>query len=657
MEATPMSKPIKPTVNSAQASSVGSADSALHQSDSKQAAPKWLGKRVGRFRLQSLIGQGAMGRVFRAEDTTLQRRVALKIIALYDRTGQINPHAERFVTEARAAAALEHPHVVQIYEAGESGKVCYIAMELVEGGSLGELVDSSGPMDVQRACQLIAEAGEALAAAHAVGVIHRDVKPANLMLSRHGRCKVTDFGLAAFDDEMSNSAVSDRKVGTALFVAPEVICGTSADERSDLYSLAATLFYLLTGRPPFLAHTRIDAMRAHLEQPVPDINTLRHHLPNGLAQAITKALDKDPGRRFGSMEQFSRLMRVYSIPLSTPAPAAAPLANNISPQLSTPPEPGLSGSGAAISGSFTSSSTLGGFGSIRSFSNDSAHSSGFLPPTPTARNRLAASDHLAALSEAAAKIDHLAALAEAASHSAAFSSAEFDRANDNPSQIPVATIVQDRRRILGLPLATFTGIAAGLLIAAVSITWTLLHTSPPKANIATAAPIPTPPPVEPILAAEREEPSPSPIAAVAPPVKPTAVLPLVLSPQAASAVPPGVLQPTDIDAMRRIADGKDPAHPDEWAVIQGKVLVAGRSGTGKTFHLRFVQPSGTVQFEVICYQSAGMFEQMDAAFGGDAAKTLLDKTIRVSGKLHVYNGTTVQMVLDTPKRVVIVDKP
>ena len=654
-----MSKPIKPTVNSAQASSIGSADSALHQSDSKQAAPKWLGKRVGRFRLQALIGQGAMGRVFRAEDITLQRRVALKIIALYDRTGQINPHAERFVTEARAAAALEHPHVVQIYEAGESGKVCYIAMELVEGGSLGELVDSSGPMDVHRACQLIAEAGEALAAAHAVGVIHRDVKPANLMLSRHGRCKVTDFGLAAFDDDMSDSAAADRKVGTALFVAPEVICGTSADERSDLYSLAATLFYLLTGRPPFLAHNRIDAMRAHLKQPVPDINTLRQNLPNGLAQAITKALDKDPGRRFASMEQFSRLMRVYSIPLpaSAVAPPPPPPAYNISPlQLSAPSDPGLSGSGAPISGSFTSSSTLGGFGAIRSFSNDSAHSSGFLPPTPTARNRLAASDHLAALSEAAARIDHLAALAEAATHSAAFSSAEVDRANDNASQIPVATIVQDRRRILGLPLATFTGIAAGLLIAALSVTWTLLHASPPKANIAAASPIPTPPPAEPILAADREEPAP-PIAEVAPPVKPTVPLPVTLPPQAASTVPPGVLQPTDIDALRRIADGKDPAHPDEWAVIQGRVLVAGRSGTGKTFHLRFVQPSGTVQFEIICYESTGMFEQMDAAFDGDAAKTLLDKTVRVSGKLHVYNGTTVQMVLDTPKQVVIVDKP
>lgn len=655
-----MSKPVKPSGNPALASSTGAADSVLRQSDSNQAAPKWLGKRVGRFRLQALIGQGAMGRVFRAEDATLQRRVAFKIIALYDRTGQINPHAERFVTEARAAAALEHPHVVQIYEAGESGKVCYIAMELVEGGSLGELVDSSGPMDVHRACQLTAEAGEALAAAHAVGVIHRDVKPANLMLSRHGRCKVTDFGLATFEDDMSDSALSDRnrKVGTALFVAPEVICGTCADERSDLYSLAATLFYLLTGRPPFLAHNRTDAMRAHLEQPVPDIRTLRHNLPDGLAHAITKALDKDPGRRFGSMEQFSRLMRVYSIPLSTPGlPAAPPPANRIAPtQPSTPPESGMSGSGASISGSFTSSSVLGGFGAIRSFSgNDSAYSSGHLSPAPTSMNRLAASDHLAALTEAAARIDHLAALAEAASHSAAFSSAEFTHANPNASQIPVATIVQERRRILGLPLAAFSGIAAGVVIAAIAVAWVLLHNSPPKVNI-TAAPLPTPPPAEPILAADREEPAPPPIAVVAPPVKPVVALPVV-SPQAASTVPPGVLQPTDIDAMRRIADGKDPAHPDEWAVIQGRVLVAGRSGSGKTFHLRFVQPSGTVQFEILCFQSAGMFEQMDAAFGGDAAKTLLDKTVRVSGKLRVYNGTTVQMVLDTPKRVVIVDKP
>src|SRR5206468_5114765 len=108
--------------------------------------------------------------------------------------------ANRFLTEARAAAALEHPHVVQVFEAGEAGNVCFIAMELLEGGSLRELVDASGPLDAHRACQLTAEAAEALAHAHAAGIIHRDIKPANLMLSRHGRCKVTDFGLAVIDD-------------------------------------------------------------------------------------------------------------------------------------------------------------------------------------------------------------------------------------------------------------------------------------------------------------------------------------------------------------------------------------------------------------------------------------------------------------------------
>ena len=158
-----MSKPSKTPgiVPSANGGSAGDSSESDSTTNSKQAAPKWLGKRLGRFRLQALIGQGAMGRVFRADDTTLQRRVALKIISLYDRSGQINPFAERFVNEARAAAALEHPHIVQIYEAGEAGKVCYIAMELVEGGSLAELVDASGPMDVHRACQavLTAEAG------------------------------------------------------------------------------------------------------------------------------------------------------------------------------------------------------------------------------------------------------------------------------------------------------------------------------------------------------------------------------------------------------------------------------------------------------------------------------------------------------------------
>jgi serine/threonine protein kinase len=682
MEATPMSKSSKPSGNAPQINSAGVSGSITQETNSNQAAPKWLGKRLGRFRLQALIGQGAVGRVFRAEDTTLQRRVALKIISLYDRSGQINRDAERFVTEARAAAALEHPHVVQVYEAGESGKVCYIAMELLEGGSLGELVDASGPLDVHRACQLTAEAAEALAAAHAAGVIHRDVKPANLMLSRQGRCKVTDFGLATIDaDDMSAAANADRnrKVGTALFVAPEVICGTGSDERSDMYSLGATLFYLLTGRPPFVAHGRTDAMRAHLEQPVPDVRAFRPGVPDGLAQAITKALDKDPGRRFGSMEQFSRLLRVYTIPIAGAAAAVAPQVPGTSPsQLSGASEAGPSGSGGlGMTGSFASSSdVLGAFGSISTMR--SAHSSDNLPAAPAPQNRFATVDHLTALAAAAAKIDKLAAMAEAAaSNSALQSSSSFNY--PGASQIPVATIVQNRR-ILGLPLAAFGGILGGVAIAAIAVGWVILHNSPTKTN-AIADAVPAPQVAEPILAAEREAPSPPitaaalpkanpPVQVSAPPLTP-AVVPVtvqavapppavavkVTPPTESIAVPPGVLHPWDANALKLIADGKDPAHPDLRTVVQGKVVSAFLSSTGKVFHIRFQGLAAPDAFEVVYFETNNMFEKMDAAFNNDVTAALTGKTIRVSGKLRDYKDTYVQMVPDSPERVVIIDKP
>ncbi len=681
-----MSKSSKPPGNAPQASSASASESATQETNSNQVAPKWLGKRLGRFRLQALIGQGAVGRVFRAEDTTLQRRVALKIISLYDRSGQINRDAERFITEARAAAALEHPHVVQVFEAGEAGKVCYIAMELLEGGSLGELVDASGPLDVHRACQLTAEAAEALAAAHAAGVIHRDVKPANLMLSRQGRCKVTDFGLATIDvDDISDAAAADRnrKVGTALFVAPEVICGTGSDERSDMYSLGATLFYLLTGRPPFVAHGRTDAMRAHLEQPVPDVRAFRPGVPDGLAQAITKALDKDPGRRFGSMEQFSRLLRVYTIPIAG-APAASPakVAAAAPSQLSGASDAGFGGSsGLGVTGSFGSSSdVLGAFGSISTMR--SAHSSDNLPAAPVPQNRFSTVDQLTALAEAAAKVDKLVAMAEAAASSSALQSSSALNYPD-ASQIPVATIVSENRRFLGLPMAALGGIAGGLAIAAIAVAWVMLHNSPNKVN---AVVIPQPQVAEPILAAEHEAPS-SPIATAAsakanPPVQipappptpavapvtvqsavpPPAVAAIKVAPPPASAaastpVPPGVQHPWDIDALRLIAEGKDPAHPDLRTVIQGKVVSAFLSSTGKVFHIRFAGVAPPDGFEVVYFETNGMFEKMDAAFNDNVPGAITGKTIRVSGKLRLFKDTAVQMVPDSPERVVIIDKP
>jgi serine/threonine protein kinase len=696
MEATPMSmsKPSKTPGNvpSDNGGSAGESSESDSSTNSKQAAPKWLGKRLGRFRLQALIGQGAMGRVFRADDTTLQRRVALKIISLYDRSGQINPFAERFVNEARAAAALEHPHIVQIYEAGEAGKVCYIAMELVEGGSLAELVDASGPMDLHRACQLTAEAGEALAAAHAVGVIHRDVKPANLMLSRHGRCKVTDFGLAMFEGDITEAGITERnrRVGTALFVAPEVIRGVCADEMSDMYSLGATLFYLLTGRPPYVAEGRADTMRAHLEQPVPDVRAFRPEVPTGLVQAITRVLDKDPGRRFSSMAQFARLLRVYTIPITAPVAAHAAAPGTLAPmqdysaapsQLSSTSGMGISGGmGAGLSGSFSSSSGalsgLGSTGSVRSFAaNDSKRSSGQLPVTPAMSNRMAAMDHLTALAEAAASVDHIAALAAEAA--AAGQRADASYPAGQASAIPTATIVHQHKRFLGLPMAAWGGIAAGVVIAVIAVAWVEVHNAQVSRELAATAQ-PAPASGEAMLAAEKEEPTtpvvspstpPAAVTAAAPKAAvptspPAAVPPKALpkvsvpstSPSTFIPTPPGVLHPWDVDALRLIADGKDPAHPDKTAIIQGRIVTAAQSESGKTFHIRFQKPGGPIEFEVVYFQSNGMFEMMDSTFNGDVAKTLIGRMVRISGKLRVYE-TTVQMVPSSPNQFVVLDKP
>jgi serine/threonine-protein kinase len=284
-------------------------------------APRWLGKRVGRFKLIALLGQGAMGRVFRAEDTLMGRHVALKVLPKSLKKGAIKLPADMLINEARAAAAIEHPNAVQIYEVNQAGDVCYVAMELLEGGSLRELVRAAGPMDITRACVLCAEAAEALAAAHAAGVVHRDIKPANLMLSRQGRCKVVDFGLARLESP-GDWGLAAESVGTPQFIAPEILSGTPASAQSDIYSLGGTLWYLLTGKAPYQGKDSRDLLRMHMDSPVPDLRSVRPEAPSGLAEAIKTALAKRPADRFATMEQLARVLRVHSIPL--PGAAEAP---------------------------------------------------------------------------------------------------------------------------------------------------------------------------------------------------------------------------------------------------------------------------------------------------------------------------------------------
>ena len=308
------------------------ASAAASAAASGSQLPSWLGKRVGRFRLVSLLGRGTWGRVFEAEDEQLRRRVALKLLPTKATGKGKNRTAAsditRVASEARAAASMEHPNVVQIYEIGERRDFLFLAMELAEGGSVDELIKATGPMDAARACTICAEAGDALALAHECGITHRDVKPGNLLLSRSGRCKVADFGLAAGGD-VSNPLHATRAAGTAHYIAPEIVVGSDATPRSDVYSLGATLYHMLAGRRPF-AHIegRANVLRAQLRQEPPPLGELRPDLEAKLVGLINRAMAKDPANRPADMRTFARGLRLFTVPVSQrpaePAPAPAP---------------------------------------------------------------------------------------------------------------------------------------------------------------------------------------------------------------------------------------------------------------------------------------------------------------------------------------------
>lgn len=271
----------------------------------------WQGKHMGHFKLLSMLGRGGMGMVIRAEDRGLNRHVALKVLP--QNAGKATVRVEQFIREARSAAKLDHPNIVTIHEVGDAAGYYYIAMELVEGGNLFELVKANGPLDVAQACQIVAEAGEALAYAHRMGVIHRDIKPANLMLTRTGRCKVTDFGLAKIEDPADLFDLPQHVIGTPTYIPPEVAAGQPATAASDIYCLGATLWYLLVGLPPFDGKTSQEVMWKHVNAPLPKLRKFRPELSKSLVKAIARCLAKKPEERFSSVDEFAKILRTHTI--------------------------------------------------------------------------------------------------------------------------------------------------------------------------------------------------------------------------------------------------------------------------------------------------------------------------------------------------------
>jgi serine/threonine protein kinase len=261
--------------------------------------PPWVGKVMGHFRLLRLIGEGAMGMVIQAEDTGLRRLVALKVLRKQLSTGEKGKKAiEQFLREARAAAAIEHPNIVRVFEINQHAGWWYIAMEMVEGNSLQEIVKATGSLPASRACPIIADAALGLQAAHELGMIHRDIKPGNILVTRNGRGKLTDFGLVRMDDPNDpDDAYAHKSIGTPLYMAPEVIRRQSLTPAVDIYSLGATLYYTLTGCPPYSAEKMEDILDQHLHKAPPDLQEYLGQSSPTLANLIQRMMAKEPGAR------------------------------------------------------------------------------------------------------------------------------------------------------------------------------------------------------------------------------------------------------------------------------------------------------------------------------------------------------------------------
>jgi eukaryotic-like serine/threonine-protein kinase len=255
---------------------------------------------AGRYELEQQVGSGGMSKVYRAHDRLLERTVALKI--LHEHYSQDDEYVERFRREARAVAQLAHPNVVTVIDRGEHEARQYIVFEYVDGENLKQLVEREGPLPVRQVIELGLQVAHALASAHARGVVHRDVKPQNVLLSEEGVPKVTDFGIARTSD-VESVTLTGTVMGTSEYISPEQARGEAVDFRSDVYSLGAILFELCTGDVPYPGENPVSVAMRHLHEPVPSARERRRDVPSRLDAAIRRAMAKDPAERFGSMDE------------------------------------------------------------------------------------------------------------------------------------------------------------------------------------------------------------------------------------------------------------------------------------------------------------------------------------------------------------------
>jgi eukaryotic-like serine/threonine-protein kinase len=268
--------------------------------EARQTSVQMIGTVLSdRYRLEAKLGSGGMSTVYLARDGTLDRPVAVKV--MHREMSEQPDQLERFRQEARAVAKLSHPNVVAVIDAGEDRGHPYIVFEYVEGETLKQRIKRLGPLDVQEALAYAIEVAQGLTVAHGRSMVHRDVKPQNVLIDAEGRAKVTDFGIARQLTEQGVTATG-RVLGTTDYVSPEQAMGHGVDPRSDIYSLGVVLYEMLVGEVPFAADSQVGVAMKHVNEELPDVQRRRPELSAAVALVIERATTKDPTRRYQGID-------------------------------------------------------------------------------------------------------------------------------------------------------------------------------------------------------------------------------------------------------------------------------------------------------------------------------------------------------------------